>query len=337
MKRVIQRKIDHYDYLPVAPAFLQVGTTIDFDCYIKRFNGYVIIIHAGTEITESLYSRIQTHARIYIANAQRELYQKYRTAHVKQESGPQKVDEDVPAVDELSLALKKTRTSEAQISLLYRSGVTLMQKSFDAPDESFSVGKVSAYAKILADFVSSGRHRLTAFLDNMPGTYSEPNHAVNVAILSIILAKALKLDPKELEAIALAGLLHDIGKSKVDPEILAKESELSDDEFATVREHVLLSVQMLKNDKAMSAQIISAIRYHHERLDGSGYPNRLVGNQIPVMAQIIALSDIFDAMTTDRTYRTRYSSFEALRVIKREMQKQINGLHVDHLIKLLGS
>lgn len=339
MKKVIQRRIDH-QYLPVAPTFLKVGSTIDFDCYIKRYNGYVIVIHAGTTVTESLYKQIMTHARIYIEQSQRDQYRNYREKH--QENGAEdarKEEDEGPAlpVGELSAAMQKLRAPEERIKVLYRSGIALMERCFEGPDPELPMEELTQFAKILADFVASGRHRFIAFLEKMSDLYSEPNHAVNVAILAVILAKALKMEHRDLEDIAFAGLLHDIGKRKVDKQILDKAAELDDDEYVKVREHVPYSIEITKEAKIVNSRILSAIRYHHERLDGSGYPNRLVGNQIPVMAQIIGLCDIFDALTTDRTYRARYSSFEALRLMKRDMAKQINGTYVDHLIRLLGS
>ncbi len=337
MKKVIQRQIDHH-FHGVAPGFLQVGTTIGFDCYVKRFNGYVIIIPAGTEITEALLQKLSNHSRIYIEHSQKEAFQRYKTEHAMEGAAEASVlPQPETGIAELETALKKVRDPEARIAMLYRTGTAFMERLFLLKDEDgFPMSEILGFGRLMVDIVAVERYRFLTFLGQMSEEYSEAHHSMNVSLLSLILAKALNMSRRELEEIAVAAFLHDIGKRRVAPAILDKNDKLDDKEYAAAKEHVKFSVEALTHEPFMTPQMLSAVRYHHERLDGSGYPNRLVGNQIPVMAQIIALCDIFDALTTDRSYRGRYSSFEALRLMKGEMSRQINVEYVDHLIRLLG-
>jgi len=336
MKRVVQRHIDHQQYVPVSPGSIRVGSRIDFDCYIKRYNGYVIIIEAGTVIDEDLSAKVLKQHKIYVEVGQMERYKAYReqfTDEAEAEAAAEASAADAGTIESLPVALRKCKSVQERIELLYRSGADLLKRCFDCPsDENLPLGDVRTYARIMGEFVASQRYSFKQLLAAMSGHYSEAHHSLNVALLAAVLAKTQKFTGRQLEEIALAGLLHDIGKRRVDPEILEKPTELDSDEFEKVREHALFSAQIVKTHNINNPQILSAIRYHHERLDGSGYPNGLMGNQIPVMAQVLAVCDVFDALTTDRTFRVRYSSFEALKLMKKEMGRQINTAYVDHLI-----
>jgi putative nucleotidyltransferase with HDIG domain len=338
MKRVVQQHIDH-QYFPLGPSFLKVGTTIDFDCYIKRFKDYVIIIESGTEITQELYDKICAHERIYIEQSHRKQLQEYRKANPTEKAEPK--NEETPdvakgiSIEDLGAQLSRRGSMDEKISLLYESAVILVQRCFDAPENELPMKDMKRYAKILSDFIVVQRYRFEQLLARMPDGYHETHHAVDVAILAAVLAKALNFTSRQIEDLILAGLLHDIGKRRVDESILTKETQLDEDEFEKVREHAAYSAQIVRDNQVNNPQILSAIRYHHEKLDGSGYPNSLVGNQVPVMAQILGVCDVFDALTTERTYRARYSSFEALKLMKLEMSKEFNTIYIDHLIMLL--
>ncbi|MDX1295148.1 MAG: HD domain-containing protein [Sulfurimonadaceae bacterium] len=338
MKKVVQQHIDH-QYFPLGPSFLKIGTTIEFDCYIKRFKDYVVIIESGTQITQELYDKICKHDRIYIEQSDRVELQKYREANPDKKTETK--SEEVPDVDkgvsieDLGSQLSRRRLMDEKISLLYESGVTLVGRCLEAPENDLPMKDMMRYAKILTDFIMVQKYRFEQLLSRMPNSYHETYHAVDVAILAAVLSKALNLTSRQIEDIILAGLLHDIGKRRVDASILSKETQLDEDEYEKVREHAMFSAQIVRDNKVNNPQILSAIRYHHEKLDGTGYPNALVGNQIPIMAQILGVCDVFDALTTERTFRARYSSFEALKLMKRDMAREINTIYIDHLIMLL--
>ncbi len=338
MKRVVQRQIDHH-YLPITAETLSVGSTIDFDCYIKRFNGYVIIIEAGTTITEDLAAKLARQSQVYISRAHHERYAAYCRNH-DCETGIVKEKREEPSyeqlsVDELEEKLKAEKDNDRKIELLYGCGYALMQTCQSVPEEALPVNDLKRYSRLLCQLIRSQKFHLKQFLGKMPGIYNEANHALNVAILGTILAGISGFTDLEIEEIALAGLLHDIGKRRVDPAILNKDAKLDKNEFVKVQSHPTYSSEIIKKNRIQSRQIFSAVRYHHEKLDGSGYPSGLVGNQIPLMAQVLGICDVFDALTTDRTFRPAYSSFDALMLMKKEMAKQINTDYVDRLVKLL--
>jgi putative nucleotidyltransferase with HDIG domain len=131
-------------------------------------------------------------------------------------------------------------------------------------------------------------------------------HSQRVSDYSVMIARELKLDETLVTDIRIGSLLHDIGKIGIPDSILTKPGSLTEAELFTMRLHPHLGVNILSQVKAFD-QMQPAIIEHHERLDGSGYPNKLVGRQISMMGRIVAVADVFDAMTSDRPYRQAVS------------------------------
>ncbi|MBR6044978.1 MAG: HD-GYP domain-containing protein [Ruminococcus sp.] len=143
-------------------------------------------------------------------------------------------------------------------------------------------------------------------------------HSFRVAIYSRMLAKELGLSPKEQEDIYYMGLLHDIGKIGIPNAIINKTSRLTDEEYEIIKKHPVFGYEILSEIRSMPELSVGA-RYHHERIDGRGYPDGLKGEEIPYMARIIAVADSYDTMTSNRSYR-EYLPQDAVR---EEIEKNI--------------
>ena len=135
-------------------------------------------------------------------------------------------------------------------------------------------------------------------------------HSNRVAAYAVALTRALGLAEHEIAHIHLAGLLHDVGKIGVPDALLAKPGVLTSEEYAIVQQHPVLGERMLKNVPFLS-DILAAVRHHHERYDGAGYPDGLAGREIPRDAAVLSVADAYDAMTSSRTYRSALSPHEA--------------------------
>ena len=127
-------------------------------------------------------------------------------------------------------------------------------------------------------------------------------HSLRVSDLSVAIAKELGLGVEMLHDVLIGSLVHDIGKIGISDEILKKPGKLTQDEFAAIQRHSLIGQNILSQVKSLH-NVIPAIVQHHERLDGSGYPLGLRGEQISMMGRIVAVADVYDAMTSDRPYR----------------------------------
>lgn len=134
-------------------------------------------------------------------------------------------------------------------------------------------------------------------------------HSVQVSLYSALIGSWLGMEPDELKDLSIAGLLHDIGKCNIPDEILNKPAELDEGEFKVMRAHPTLGYVLLANTKQFNEAVLSGVLQHHERSDGSGYPNSLKGPHIHPYARIVAIADIYSAMTSDRVYRGRECPF----------------------------
>ncbi|PJE44886.1 MAG: hypothetical protein CUR33_02130 [Pseudomonas sp.] len=138
-------------------------------------------------------------------------------------------------------------------------------------------------------------------------------HSVAVCALMIALARNLGLNEAQVREAGLAGLLHDIGKMAIPNEVLNKPGKLTDNEFATVRDHPEAGSRMLIASKQVSALVLDVCLHHHEKVDGSGYPHRLAGEQISLYARMGAVCDVYDAITSDRPYKRGWDPAESIR------------------------
>lgn len=142
-------------------------------------------------------------------------------------------------------------------------------------------------------------------------------HSMNVALICNIVGKWLKLSPEDLETITLAGLLHDVGKLLIPNEIITKPGKLTEFEFSMIKTHTIRGYWILKN-KNIDERIKNVALMHHERCDGSGYPNGLLSHEIDPFAKLVAIADVYDAMTSARVYRGPLCPFEVISLFETE-------------------
>jgi HD-GYP domain-containing protein (c-di-GMP phosphodiesterase class II) len=142
-------------------------------------------------------------------------------------------------------------------------------------------------------------------------------HNLRVARLCVHIGRQMSMTASELRLLARAGLLHDIGKLGIPDEVLGKHSPLDESEWMLMKAHPEIGLALLDRAGQSSREVL-AVLYHHERLDGSGYPYGLKAEAIPIEARIVAVADTYDALTSDRPYRKAASHVEAKRVMREE-------------------
>jgi HD-GYP domain-containing protein (c-di-GMP phosphodiesterase class II) len=160
---------------------------------------------------------------------------------------------------------------------------------------------------------------------------------VGVGLNAIALGKRLKYPADgELLDLGIAGLLHDIGKTKVKPEIINKPGPLDKVEWEEMRNHAAWGYEVLKDNRDVSQRAKLAVLHHHEENTGGGYPHGLTENQISVFAKIVTVADIFNALTTDRTYSKGKSPFDAFKLMQSAMMHKLDRQLFAELVMIYG-
>ena len=159
-------------------------------------------------------------------------------------------------------------------------------------------------------------------------------HSDRVAEYSVLIGKKLGLSEEDLKTLHLGGLFHDIGKIGVPDSILQKGSTLTDDEYSQIKQHPNIGVHILSN-ASIFQDILPIVEHHHEKFDGSGYPSRLKGNDIPYLARITSVADSFDAMTSRRSYRDSLPIESVIAELKRCSGTQLDPDIVNLFLDIL--
>jgi putative nucleotidyltransferase with HDIG domain len=160
-------------------------------------------------------------------------------------------------------------------------------------------------------------------------------HAAAVARFARDMASTVGMSEQECELAHTAGLLHDIGHFALSDRVAERGRTLTEEDWVAIQRHPELGADMLK-DLGMYGPVAEIVLAHHERIDGRGYPRGLSGDEIPEIAKIIAVAEVYDTLTASDTYRTRMSSFEALRELRRVADSQLDGRYVEVLAQLLS-
>jgi putative two-component system response regulator len=151
-----------------------------------------------------------------------------------------------------------------------------------------------------------------------------------LAEYSTRLARQIGLTDDHITALRRAGIVHDVGKVAVPDAILLKPGRLTEEEWKIVREHPVVGERICGPLKSFR-MVLPIIRHHHEKMDGSGYPDGLRGDAIPITARVLQIVDVFDALTTERPYKKAFSTAEALQTMRQEVMKGWWDPHIfDH-------
>jgi len=149
-------------------------------------------------------------------------------------------------------------------------------------------------------------------------------HSVNVALLCILMGRWLKCDPEAIKELGEAGLLHDIGKVFIDDNILNKPAKLSDSEYEEIKKHTLMGYNLLTQYDWISSNVANAALMHHERADGSGYPMGTRGYSKNLCVSVVAVADVYDAVTSTRVYSSKRSPYTAAEILWQESFGKLN-------------
>lgn len=210
----------------------------------------------------------------------------------------------VPASEELARASRICLESKAAVVSMFEE--VRMGKAVD-------VGGARQLVEDIADSVARNPGAIISLARLKTADDYTYMHSVAVCAMMVALAKQLKLDDAQTRSLGMAGLLHDLGKVAMPPDVLNKPGKLTDEEFAIMKTHPTEGYKMLSASPGVDAVSLDVVLHHHEKIDGSGYPERLKGDQISLYAKMGAVCDVYDAITSNRPYKSGWDPAESLR------------------------
>lgn len=311
------RKVEaHYnfmnDYHPISPYVLVPGSKTRFDIF-QREKSAIGIVHKSdgkldVDKTES-WKLHDNNLLIRSSKADIDAYQAYMVEYTQKSADPKVRSSFVRENSKLIVeSLAKNPRSEELMRDTRQSVTDLTDVLMKNPTTFYGLMKINNY------------------------DYYTFTHSVNVATLSIALAMAAGMtDKKELGDLGLGSILHDLGKSKVENNLINKPGKLTDAEYVKVKNHVQLGYDMLRGNKAIPERALIPLLQHHEKLTGNGYPNKLTADKIHYFGRISSIIDIYDALTTERAYKKAFRPFDALTLITKtegEFDKELIAVFI---------
>lgn len=234
--------------------------------------------------------------------------------------------------------LLKTNTLNVQerAELLHESVSKEIHNMFENGINKTAIVNSKLYIESIVKEMVNDRIYSQALLSLTAHDYATYSHSVNVAIYTLVLCKELGYSEDEMIELGTGALLHDIGKSKIPLSIINKPAKLNAKEFQEMKKHPELGYKILLEMGEANQSILDIVRYHHEKLDGSGYLLGLNAKYITQEVQIVTICDIFDALTSNRSYKKAASHFISFKTMKVTMKDQLDMTLLDQLIKLMG-
>lgn len=211
-----------------------------------------------------------------------------------------------------------------------------MHDLFENGINETSIANSKMHIQAMVTEIMSNRMLCEALLRLTAHDYATYSHSVNVSIYALALAKELNLPENTMVQIGSGALLHDLGKSKIPSSIINKTDKLTLKEFQEMKKHPNLGHQLLVQSGETDSIILDIVKNHHEKCDGSGYNEGLTKDFIKLEVQIVTVADIFDALSTNRSYKVAASHFTSFKTMKVVMKDQIDMKLIDTLIVLMG-
>ncbi len=287
-------------FMPIYLDSLRVDSVLDFDLYLLVNNRLVLYRSANLPFTERtrrnlLENRVD---RLFITSANRSNYQHYI------EQNLEKILRD-PSVQE-----------DKKAGILYDTSTNLVKEVLSNPTYGENVRRSKDLVTQTVEYILKGRDAFLNLLKITSFDYYTYTHSVNVCTFSIALAQQLGFKDEEfLNELGMGSLLHDIGKSKISDRILNKRSTLNPIEFEIMKKHPQWGVEILSESDMMSDASYYPVLQHHERGDRRGYPHGLSLGEMHLYSKIVAITDSFDAMTTERVYQRAMETFPAMKIL----------------------
>ncbi len=303
--------VSRRQFMPIHPRVFRANTIPGIDLYALKATGSSPELYhaAGEELSESFHDQLHSNgvSGIYIDAGDMEKYVQYLEGILNSIV----IDEDI-GLDE-------------RAAILYDTAQLFMGLLVKNPQLADASRRVKNIVEKTLHFLHTAPMSFAHLLKAASRQYQIHTHSVNVFIYSMTLAQRAGLgNHAEVCQVGMGTLLHDIGKSKLTPGIVGANRPLTDSEWQEMHQHPAWGCELIQKWNDIGKIALDVVRHHHEKLNGTGYPDELKDNDISFYARIAVIADIYDALTTEHAYQNAVNSLPALRLMKSEFNEQLD-------------
>lgn len=318
----VAQKQDAVAFIPIPVSALRADTVTNFNLYLPSPDGRAPVLYrdGAFSITTALLERLRAGKveTLLVKAVDEEAFRSYMESNLS------------------SLVADEKVSLEERSALLYDSARTIVRDIIHDPRAGNVLQRSEKVVSQMVRFLYAEKEAFYNLMQVTSYDYYTYTHSVNVFVYNIALAARLGVREEHLHDFGQGGLLHDIGKSRITPEILNAPGKLKPHEWGIMKMHPVYGDQILLEQGCKSAIIIDIVRHHHEKVCGGGYPDNLSGDNLSAWARICAISDIFDALTTRRPYKDAMDSYHSLMLMKDEMLEQLDQDFFLAFVEMMG-
>lgn len=230
--------------------------------------------------------------------------------------------------------------ADQKAQALYGTGRFLVREVLDSPRSGETVQRSQQFVEHTYDYLVSDRSAFSELLKvtSYDYDYYTYTHSINVFVFSVALAQRVNgTKPETVKEFGMGALLHDIGKSEIDAEILNSREKLTEEQWLIMKKHPVYGCEILRGEHGLGDIALDVVRHHHEKLDGGGYTDRMKGARISPFVRMCTIADVFDALTTKRPYKDALATFFALKTMKQEMGHQLDPEFFRVFVAMMGN
>jgi putative nucleotidyltransferase with HDIG domain len=308
-------------FVAIRISSLCLNTILDFDIYLSMGKGRAPVLYRNKDLPflSATRDRLVDNGvnEVLIPPAQRSRYERY-------------VERNLKAIVE-----NDSISADEKADIIYSSARHIMKELMEDPRSGDLVPRSASFVEASTQFLFHESNVLENLLRVSSYDYYTYTHSVNVFFFSTSLAQNQGYDQKDVEYFGKGALLHDIGKSLIDPHIVNCRGKLQPHQWEVMKQHPSLGYELLQKSYGFDGDA-SVVRNHHEKLTGKGYPDGLTEPEISEFSRMVTISDIFDALTTRRSYKDAQESFSALHLMKDEMGEELDPSLFQAFVKMMG-
>ena len=307
-------------YISVPLESLRMNSVLDFDLYLKQNDEEILYRRANLPFGEEekgklLESKVK---EMFIQTIDKKAYSRYIEDNLEYIVADENINTDKKA------------------ELVYDSAKELIISVLDDPRSGDNIKRSGKLISNTMDLILSDKSAFQSLINVTSYDYYTYTHSVNVGFFAVALANKLGVYKREeICSLGWGAILHDVGKTKICAAIINKDGRLSKEEFEEIKQHPDYGVQILRETNILPEESYKSVHEHHERADGSGYPRGLTLVKISEFGRITAVADVFDALTTKRSYKPAMESFNALNIMK-QMEGHFDPDIFEKFVLLMG-